>query len=53
MIQLMLVRVHALLSSEPMSDPDRHRIDSYFDAFASDITGLEEYLRGLSGTAHF
>jgi hypothetical protein len=47
-IQMMLVRIHALLADEAMSTTDRHRVDSYFDAFASDLTGLEEYLRGMS-----
>lgn len=47
-IQMMLVRIHALLADEAMSMTDRHRVDSYFDAFASDLTGLEEYLRGMS-----
>ena len=47
-IQMTLVRVHALLAEEPMSRTDRHRVDGYFDAFASNLTGLEEYLRGMS-----
>lgn len=47
-IQMTLVRVHALLAEEPMSMTDRHRVDSYFDAFASNLTGLEEYLRGMA-----
>lgn len=44
-IQLSLVRLHALLAQESMSDADRHRMDIYFDAFASDLVGLEEFLR--------
>jgi len=48
-IQLILVRMHAVLSSQEMSLSDRHRVDGYFDAFASDLVGLEEYLRGMSG----
>ena len=47
MIQLSLVRLHALLAQEPMSITDRHRVDTYFDAFASDLVGLEEFLRGM------
>jgi hypothetical protein len=47
-IQLSLVRLHALLAQQPMSVPDRHRVDGYFDAFASNLVGLEEFLRGLS-----
>jgi hypothetical protein len=47
-IQMSLVRVHALLAEESMSSTDRHRLDGYFDAFASNLTGLEEYLRGMS-----
>ena len=47
-VQMILVRLHALLSEETFSTADRHRVDSYFDAFASDLTGLEECLRGLS-----
>jgi len=47
-IQMALVRVHALLAEEPMPTTDRHRIDGYFDAFASNLGGLEEYLRGMS-----
>lgn len=49
-IQMMLVRMHGLLAREPFSMTDRHRVDGYFDAFASDIAGLEEYLRGMSST---
>ena len=49
-IQLTLVRAHALLAGEPMAAGDRHRVDSYFDAFASNLTGLEEYLRSMSST---
>ncbi|MFP5247719.1 MAG: hypothetical protein ACLGH0_13590 [Thermoanaerobaculia bacterium] len=47
-IQRSLVRLHALLAQQQMSLTDRHRVDAYFDAFASDLTGLEEYLRGMS-----
>ncbi|MGZ5441558.1 MAG: hypothetical protein ACXW5U_04180 [Thermoanaerobaculia bacterium] len=47
-IQMSLVRLHAFLAQQPMSVTDRHRVDSYFDAFASDLTGLEEYLRSMS-----
>ena len=47
-IQIALVRVHALLSSEQLSVADRHRVDRYFDAFASNLVGLEEYLRSLA-----
>jgi len=47
-IQMALVRVHALLSHETMSASDRLHIDRYFDAFASNLTGLEEYLRAMS-----
>lgn len=47
-IQMSLVRLHALLAEQPMSLPDRHRVDGYFDAFASDLVGLEEFLRGLA-----
>ena len=50
-IQMTLVRVHALLADEPMSPTDRHHVDAYFDAFASNLAGLEEYLRGLSSSA--
>jgi hypothetical protein len=46
-IQLSLVRLHALLAGQAMSATDRHRVDSYFDAFASDLVGLEECLRGI------
>ena len=46
-IQLSLVRLHALLAQEPMSIGDRHRVDTYFDAFASNLVGLEEFLRGM------
>lgn len=42
-----LVRLHALLAEERMSVSDRHRLDGYFDAFASDLVGLEEFLRGM------
>jgi hypothetical protein len=49
-IQVSLVRLHSLLAQEKMSANDRHRVDGYFDAFASDLVGLEEYLRGLSVT---
>ena len=47
-IQNSLVRVHALLAETPMSTNDRTRVDGYFDAFASDLTGLEECLRAMS-----
>jgi hypothetical protein len=47
-IQMALVRVHAHLAGHPVSVRDRHQIDSYFDAFASNLTGLEEYLRGMT-----
>lgn len=47
-IQMSLVRVHALLAREGMSARDRHRVDGYFDAFASDLTGLDEYLRSMN-----
>jgi hypothetical protein len=47
-IQMSLVRLHAVLAEEPMSITDRHRVDGYFDAFASNLAGLEEYLRGMS-----
>ena len=50
-IQVSLVRLHALLAEYPMSVPDRHRVDGYFDAFASDLTGLEEYLRHMAASA--
>ena len=50
-IQVALVRVHALLAGEQMAATDRHRVDGYFDAFASDLTGLEEYLRSMSGAS--
>ena len=50
-IQMSLVRLHALLSQESMSLADRHRVDGYFDAFASDLVGLEECLRGMSGAS--
>ncbi len=50
-IQMILVRLHAFLAQQPMSITDRHRVDGYFDAFASDLTGLEEYLRGMSSVA--
>lgn len=46
-IQMALVRLHALLAEERMSIADRHRLDGYFDAFASDLVGLEEFLRGM------
>lgn len=48
MIQRILVRVHAMLAQQEMGTNDRHRVDGYFDAFASDLTGLEEYLRGIA-----
>lgn len=48
MIQISLVRVHAVLAEASMSLPDRHRVDGYFDAFASNLTGLEEYLRSIA-----
>jgi hypothetical protein len=48
-IQMSLVRLHALLAQQPMSLPDRMRVDRYFDAFASDLVGLEEFLRGMHG----
>ena len=47
LIQRMLIRVHATLAQQEMCTSDRHRVDGYFDAFASDLTGLEEYLRGM------
>ena len=47
-IQMSLVRVHALLAQEPMSTSDRHRVDGYFDSFASNLVGLEEFLRGIA-----
>ena len=47
-IQMILVRMHALLAHQPMSAFERGRVDSYFDAFASDLVGLEEYLRGVA-----
>jgi hypothetical protein len=50
-IQMSLVRLHALLAQESMSIAERHRVDSYFDAFASDLVGLEECLRGMSGAS--
>lgn len=46
-IQMSLVRLHALLAQQQMSLTDRHRVDGYFDAFASDLVGLEEFLRAL------
>lgn len=46
-IQMSLVRLHALLAQQPMAITDRHRVDGYFDAFASDLTGLEEFLRAM------
>ena len=48
MIQRILIRVHAMLAQQEMGTSDRHRVDGYFDAFASDLTGLEEYLRGMT-----
>ena len=50
-IQMSLVRLHALLAQQPMSTSDRHRVDGYFDAFASNLVGLEEFLRGLHSQA--
>lgn len=47
LIQMSLVRVHAMLAQHQMGTSDRHRVDGYFDAFASDLTGLEEYLRWM------
>lgn len=47
-IQMSLVRLHAFLAQQPMSMSERHRVDGYFDAFASDLVGLEEFLRGMS-----
>ena len=47
-IQVILVNIHAMLAQESMSASDRHRVDGYYDAFASDLTGLEEYLRGMT-----
>ena len=47
-IQMILVRLHALLAQQPMSVTDRHRVDGYFDAFASDLVGLEECLRAMA-----
>lgn len=49
-IQMILVRLHALLAQQPMSLADRHRVDGYFDAFASDLVGLEECLRAMAAT---
>lgn len=49
-IQMNLVRLHSALAEHPMSVPDRHRVDGYFDAFASNLSALEEYLRGLAST---
>lgn len=51
LIQMSLVRVHAALAQHPMSVADRHRVDGYFDAFASNLTGLEEYLRSMAAAA--
>lgn len=47
-IQMILVRLHALLAQQPMSVTERHRVDGYFDAFASDLVGLEECLRAMA-----
>ncbi|HYI09597.1 MAG TPA: hypothetical protein VEK57_11085 [Thermoanaerobaculia bacterium] len=50
-IQMSLIRLHALLAQHTMSVSDRHRVDSYFDAFASDLVGLEEFLRSMPTTS--
>jgi hypothetical protein len=50
-IQMALVRVHAQLAGQQMSVRDRHCLDGYFDSFASNLTGLEEYLRGMTPLA--
>jgi hypothetical protein len=47
-IQVTLVRIHALLAGQRFSERDRNRMDAYFDAFASDLVGLEEYLRSIT-----
>ncbi len=47
-IQVSLVRIHALLARQRISEGDRQRMDAYFDAFASDLVGLEEYLRSIT-----
>ena len=47
-IQVSLVRIHALLAGRRFSERDRNRMDAYFDAFASDLVGLEEYLRSMT-----
>jgi hypothetical protein len=47
-IQVTLVRIHALLARQRFSERDRNRMDAYFDAFASDLVGLEEYLRAIT-----
>jgi hypothetical protein len=47
-IQVHLVRIHALLARQRFSERDRQRMDAYFDAFASDLVGLEEYLRAVT-----
>ena len=47
-IQVSLVRIHALLAGQRFSEGDRLRMDAYFDAFASDLVGLEEYLRSIT-----
>lgn len=46
-IQMNLIRLHAQLAQQPMSLSERHQVDRYFDAFASDLVGLEEFLRGM------
>ncbi|HEY4641317.1 MAG TPA: hypothetical protein VII75_08225 [Thermoanaerobaculia bacterium] len=46
-IQMSLVRLHARLAQQTMPAADRVRVDGYFDAFASDLVGLEEYLRAM------
>ena len=50
-IQMSLVRLHALLAEQPLSASDRHRVDGYFDAFASNLVGLEEFLRSMGSRA--
>jgi hypothetical protein len=47
-IQVSLVRIHARLAGQRFSERDRNRMDAYFDAFASDLVGLEEYLRSMT-----
>jgi hypothetical protein len=47
-IQMILVRLHSLLAQQDMSLADRHLVDGYFDAFASDLVGLEEFLRSMA-----